>query len=323
MRGMPESIHIEPHVVGRDYTDEEIHSFVRDLESLPNGELTVSLLVGCGERAVPALREFLLTGPHRGIFQPRQRAVEALGQLGAKAVLVEYLAQKRKIADAVVRFGEEAVESTAARELARWPTDDTFAFLVDFAQSRTLPGVIDALGRFRRPDAAAVFLKALTDDVSRPFAEEALRSVAEEIRPALLRASQRSETDDDEKPRDKLKRRSVLRILADLTLSEAEWKQLQPLLHDGDTEIAILAAEIGVDSAPMEERRGAARFLLRALDRAHWFLQIRIQDCLGRNYAVVRDLIEEEIAMRRASRPGEPKADHVIRILEKLQSSRI
>jgi hypothetical protein len=320
---MRESIHSELSFEGGEYTDEEIRSFVRDLESLPSGELTVSLLVGCGERAVPALREFLLSGPPRGVFQPRQRAIEGLAQLGAKEVLVEYLAQKREITDAVVRFGEEAVESTAARELARWPTDETFVFLLGFAQSRTLPGVIDALGKFRRREAAAVFLKALTDDVSRPFAEEGLRLIAEEIRRVLLAAAQRNETDDDEKPRDKQRRRSVLRILADLTLSQTEWKELHTLLHDDDAEIAILAAEIGVGSASTEERRKAARFLMRALDRAHWFLQIRIQDCLRRNYAAVRDLIEEEISIRRASRSGERTADHVVRILEKLQSSKM
>ena len=120
--GMRETAHSDLHVGCRDYTDEEIRSFVRDLESLPSGELTVSLLVGCGERAVPALREFLLYGEPRGVFQPRQRAVEALGELGAKDVLIEYLSEKREISNAVVRFGEEAVASTAARELARWPT---------------------------------------------------------------------------------------------------------------------------------------------------------------------------------------------------------
>jgi hypothetical protein len=312
----------ELRIASRDYTDEEMRSFVRDLEALRSADLTVSLLVGCGERAIPALREFLLDGPPRVVFQPRQRAVEALAELGAKNVLIEYLSQKREIDNAVVRFGEEAVESTAARELARWPTEETFEFLLGFAQSRTLPGVIDALGKFRRREAAAVLLKALTDDVSRPFAEEGLRSVANEIRPVLLAAAQRNET-DEERPRNKQRRRRVLRILADLTLREAEWKELQPLLHDGDAEIAILAAEIGVDSAPTAERREAARFLIGALQRAYWFLQIRIQDCLGRNYALVRDLIEEEIVRRCNPRRGELTCDHVVRILEKLQSSKM
>ncbi len=35
------------HAAGGDHADEEIRSFVRDLESLPDGDLAVSLLVGC------------------------------------------------------------------------------------------------------------------------------------------------------------------------------------------------------------------------------------------------------------------------------------
>jgi len=318
---MPESIPIEPRVAGRDYTDEEIRSFVRDLESLPSGDLTVSLLVGCGERAVPVLREFLLHGEPRGVFQPRQRAVEALGELGAKDVLIEYLSEKREISNAVVRFGEEAVESTAARELARWPTEETFQLLLHFAQARTLPGAIDALAKFQRAEAAPVFLSALTDDVSRPFAEEALRMVAEKVRPALIQATQRGDDEEVEKPRDRQKRRSVVRILADMTVTKAEWTELKSLLQVGDQEIAILAGEIGVDSAPEGERQQVARFLIPSLESAHWYLQIRIQECLKRNYVALRDLIDFEVKIRRRAPKEEQIRDHVLRILEKLQST--
>ncbi|MGB7729188.1 MAG: hypothetical protein WBL50_14235 [Candidatus Acidiferrum sp.] len=60
--------------------------------------------------------------------------MEALAELGAKDVLMESLAQKRAIAVAVVRFGEEAVENTAARELARWRTEEVFQFLMSLAR---------------------------------------------------------------------------------------------------------------------------------------------------------------------------------------------
>jgi len=76
--------------------------------------------------------------------------VEALAQLGAKEVLLEYLSQKREIPDAVARFGEEAVENTAARALSKWRTDNVYLFLKDYAQKRMLSGVIEALGKFER-----------------------------------------------------------------------------------------------------------------------------------------------------------------------------
>jgi HEAT repeat protein len=310
------------HTAGRDYTDEEIRSFVRDLESLPGGDLTVSLLVGCGERAVPPLRELLLNGKPRGVFQPRQRAVEALAELGAKDVLMEYLKQKRAIAEAVVRFGEEAVENTAARELARWPTDEVFEFVMNLAQRRMLSGAVDALGEFGRPEAAPVFVKALGDDVSRPSAERALRAIAEKVKPVLLQAARRVTAQEDERPFERQRRRSVVRILADMVLREKDWNELKPLLQDGDPEIEIMAAEMAVNWAPPAEKQIAARFLIRSLDSAHWFLQIRIQECLGRNYGVLHELVAHETSVRRRAARGEPLADPVLRILEKLQFTR-
>jgi HEAT repeat protein len=255
------------------------------------------------------------------VFQPRQRAAEALGELGAEGVLTEYLSQKREIADAVVRFGEEAVENTAARELARWPTDEVFQFLMNLTQRRMLAGAVDALGRFERPEAAPVFVKALGDDVSRPSAEKALRTIAEKVKPALFQAAQRTAAQDDEKPSERQRRRSVVRILADVVLRDEDWKELKPLLQDGDQEIEIMAGEMAVDWAPTTERQEAARFLIRSLVSARWFLQIRIQECLRRNYAVLHELIAQEIKARRQAARGEALVDPVLRILEKLQST--
>jgi hypothetical protein len=311
----------EPYTTGRHYTDEEIRSFVSDLESLPGGDLTISLLVGCGERAVIPLREFLLTGQPRGVFQPRQRAVEALGQLGAKTVLMEYLSQKRNIADAIVRFGEEAVESSAARELARWRDEDVFHFLMNLGCHRMLPGVIDGLSEFERPEAVYVFLRALEDDVCRPRSEEALRRIAAKVKPALFQAARTLPSDRDEKPSERQRRRSVVRILSDLDLSEEEWPRVKPLLQDRDKEIAVVVAEMGVDWAPPEEKAAAAELLIRALHWAHWYLQIRIQDCLRRNYPWVRQLIRKEADLRWKATTGEPLADPVLRILEKVRST--
>lgn len=232
---------------------------------------------------------------------------------------MEYLSHKREIADAVVRFGEEAVENTAARELARWPTDEVFQFLTNLVQRRMLAGAVDALGRFDRPEAAPVFVKALGDDVSRPAAEKALRGVAEKVKPLLFQAARRIDARDDERRSDRQRRRSVVRILADMVLRDEDWKELKPLLQDGDQEIEIMAGEMAVDWAPAAERQEAARFLIRSLDSAHWFLQIRIQECLRRNYAVLRELIAHETKVRRRAARGEPLADSVLRILEKLQ----
>lgn len=318
---MERTTNAEVHASGRDYTDEEIRSFVRDLESLRGGDLTVALLVGCGERAVAPLREYLLNGTPRSIFQPRQRAVEALAELGAKDVLMEYLSQHREISDAVARFGEEAVQNSAARELTRWLTEEVFDFLMSLAQRKILPGVIEALAKFQRPEAVIVFLEVLADDVSRPAAEEALRGIAEKVKPTLLQASKPASTPESQTPQERRRRRSVVRILADMVLSADDWWELKTLLEDEDTEIRIMANEIAVDCSPTQEQQQAARYLIGALESAHWYMQIRIQDCLLRNYTAVRDLIARIVETRRRVVKGEPLADPVLRILEKLQST--
>ena len=305
---------------GREYTDEEIRSFVEDLESLPGGDLTVALLVGCGQRAVAPLRDFLLNGKPRGVFQPRQHAVEALGQLAAKEVLMEYLFRRQVIPDAVVRFGEEAVESTAARELARWHTEEVFQFLLELGKKRMLAGVVDAVGEFDRPEAIAVLLKALEDDVCRPIAEEAVRRIAARTKPQLFRTARAESKGLEEKPSELQKRRSVVRILSELEFSEAEWGELRPLLEDRDEEIAMMVAEIAVDWAPAKEKETAAQSLVDYLGRAHWFMQIRIQDCFCRNYPQVREVLEKASAQRRRRVQGNPLADPVFRMLERVQS---
>lgn len=102
----------------REFTDQEIESFVKDLESLQGGSMAAAALIGCGARAIPPLRRFLLDGRPRGIFQPRQLAAETLAELGAKDALVAYLDMPSVIKDPVVRFGEDAVRSTALENSA-------------------------------------------------------------------------------------------------------------------------------------------------------------------------------------------------------------
>jgi hypothetical protein len=307
------ALHRADATLRRDYTDEEIRSFVGDLESLQSGELTVSLLVGCGPRAIAPLREFLLHGKPRGIFQPRQRAVEALAELGARDVLLEFLSQERQIEDAVVRFGEEAVESSAARELGRWHTEEVFQFLMQLGERRRLIGVIEALGSFERPEAAGLLVGALEDDVCRPGAETALRRIAGRAKPTLFEAVQANV--EEERPAALYRRRRVLRILADLKLSPEEWETLRPLLKDRDTEITVDAAQLAMEAAPHAEKREAAELLIRSLERAPWFQQIQIHECLDRHYALVRDLIAKEIEKLQQKPRREQGNDHVLRIL--------
>ena len=178
----------------RELSEQEIESLVRDLESLQAGSLAAAALIGCGARAIPPLRRFLLQGRPRGIFQPRQLAVETLAQLGAKEVLIEYLDKPLPTKDPVVRFGEDAVRSTAARALARWPDDEVFHCLLRVGLDHLLPGVVEALGTFRRTEAMPYFLWALGDGVCRSSAEEAIRALGATAQAFSSGCGQRTES---------------------------------------------------------------------------------------------------------------------------------
>ena len=145
----------------QDLSDEEIQGLVESLNSLHEGELGVAMLVACGERAIPPLRKFLVHGKPSGVFIPRQRAVHALAELGAKHVLLEYLDFEKDIADPVAAYGEEGVRNTAARALAAWHTDDIYEGLLKVLRKRRLPGLIETLGEFERSEA-------IPDLVARP-----------------------------------------------------------------------------------------------------------------------------------------------------------
>jgi len=164
----------------RDLPDEEIEALVQSLNSLHEGELGVDMLVACGERAIEPLRRFLLHGKPSGIFVPKQRAVKALAELGAKEVLLDYLAFDEQIADPVAAHGEEAVKNTAARALGAWHTEDVYQALLRALRHRRLHGVIEALGEFPgRAEAVPELVAALEDDFCRSSAEDVLRNLGD------------------------------------------------------------------------------------------------------------------------------------------------
>ena len=274
----------------------EITKLIDCLDLLHGGDQVVDLLVACGERAVAPLRKYLMEGKPTHIYQPRQKAVNALARLGAKEVLIEYLCAPKDIPDPVFRFGEEAVENTAARALARWKTNDVFDVLLRIAYTRTLPGVIEALGSFRRPEPIPLFITALTDDITRNAAENALKSIGEIAKPALIDAvCTQNPSEDSENPSIRLRRRSAMHILAALTVTAEEWPRLKEFLHDNDPEISISAARVALDSAFPEDKCAAIETLIGKIPHAGWYVQMEIETCLVRNYSIAQRSIEKHI----------------------------
>jgi hypothetical protein len=305
----------------REFTDEQIQSLARGLESLQGGSMAAAALIGCGRRAIPALHAFLLHGRPRGIYQPRQLAVETLGKLGAKEVLLKYLSSTVPIRDAVVRMGEDAVLSTAARELGVWQTEDVFECLMQIASERILPGIVETLGSFRRVETTPYLLRALGDGVCRSYAEDALRKIGDDAKELLLdAASAKSPSTEEESPSSLQRRRWVARILSDLRLSERDWTKLKPLLEETDPDIVITSAGIGLDVAPGPDRWRAVRRMIEMLPSAGWFLRSEASVALAEHFDISREAIDDEIARRMRVDGKQQALDVVLRLLVNLRN---
>ena len=300
----------------QDHSEEYLQRLVDALNSLKEGELAVANLVACGKRAVEPLRRFLLYGKPSGIFQPRQHAVEALAELGAKDVLLEYLAFEKHISDPVDRYGEEAVENTAARFLGGWRNEEVYAVLLRLLRKKPMPGVIETIGDYRRTGTIPDFIRALGDDVAGGPAEEALRKVGEPAcRPLMDAALTPVPSDADETPSSLRRRASALRLLAERNLSAEDWGNLSALIRDRDPEIAARACWIALLVGEESSRQLAVRRLLEVLPEVDLFLQTEMESWLVRRFDYARFVLDQEIARRHPASEAARSTDKVLRFL--------
>jgi hypothetical protein len=308
----------------RDLPDEEIEALVESLNSLHEGELGVDMLVACGERAIEPLRRFLLHGKPSGIFMPKQRAVKALVELGAKEVLLDYLAFDEQIADPVVAHGEEAVKNTVARALAAWHTEDVYQALLRALRHRRLHGVIEALGEFPgRVEAVPELVAALEDDFCRGSAEDVLRNLGEAAHFAFIDAARTpNPSGANETPSSRSRRRSALRLLESVRLLVEDWRKVAALLHDSDPEIAARAGNIALNLADRRNKELAVKRMIELLPTSHWLLQAEIQGWLENHLDVALSSINEEIRRRQAASAAVQAADSVLRLLLALRHKR-
>jgi hypothetical protein len=255
---------------------------IKKLESIFESDHGVVELIAMGDRAVPELRQVLLGGKPSTVYQPRMAAFDALGQIGAKDVLLEFLRTTTQTADPAVRFAEEAVRSTAARELIRWPGKDVEAALIDIMRQKPLPGACDAVGQLRLNSAAPYLVEALADDVNRPRAMNALRQMLPAARPLLIAAALLWLTRDRSEENPALHRTALAaaRLLSESDVSADEATKLGPLMHSEDPEMAACVAQILLKHQP-RDTGVVAHILIGALPRAPWFVRDEIRDLLA------------------------------------------
>jgi HEAT repeat protein len=304
--------------------DESIDNLIRELDSLNTGKKAAERLVKYGPAAVEPLRRFLLEGVARKIFHPRLWAVEALARLRANDVLREFLSQAREIPDPEDRFGEEAVESAAARFLSEWPDEDTYQFLLKLSERKMLIGLIESLAVFGRPEPIPCFERALEDDFYRPAAEEAFVKLGPMVCGALAGSAVSPHPSIlMETPSSLQRRRSAVRLLGRIGMDAEYWPILRDLLEDPDAELFIGTSKLGVKIGSKDDRVTIARRILGLLSSVPWNLREEVEEALVLLGGDAAACIDEEIA-RRMRLPEEVRAgDFGLRLLMKVRRKRI
>ncbi len=278
---------------------EEVSRLIRELDSLNTGKQAATSLVGYGPLSVEPLRKFLLEGKPRKIFQPRFWAVEALARLGAKEVLMEYLFRDKHIADPEDRFGEEAVESAAARFLASWPDEDVHRALLKLSERRMLVGLIEALAGFKCPEAIPFFERALEDDFYRPAAEDALQKLGVMSCNTLVQSAVTPVPSPSTETSSSLeRRRSAVRLLNKVGMPAKHWQILRRLIYEPDKELVVGASKLGMGVASNDDRVIIIHRLVELVSSVPWYLQEDVADMLVALEKESAEEIENEIARR-------------------------
>ena len=283
----------------QNLADKQLRKLVASLNSLHEGGLAIPLLMICGERAIRPLKDILLYGELGDLYIPRPHVVWALAELGARDVLLEYLALEKEISDPVLRHAEDIVKNTAARALAAWCGEDVSSALLKKLSVRRLPGAIDTLGNFRRPELLPHYILALEDNSCRQSAEEAIAKLGGQAHVASIEAVRTPHPSAPaETPSSVCRRRSALRLLSQLRLSRPDWHELALALHDRDPEISVRAGFVALLAAEPEDKHCAVRRLLEVLPEANDLLQREIESSLLMHFASDQDAIAEEIGRR-------------------------
>jgi hypothetical protein len=302
--------------------DPEVCRLVACLQSLVDGESAIAELAACGPRAIPPLREFLLSGRIASVPQPRMWAVEALALLGARDVLIEYLQAPSRAVDAELQFAEDAVRNTAGRRLSAWRDNQTFEILLDLSRKRNLPGVIETVAGFERTEAIPCLDRALDDDLCRTAAEDGLRRLGPAARNALLlSAATPLPNAEEETPSSLCRRRSVLGLLAEIGVERQNWAELRPLLAERDPELLVRLAQIASSVADPDDRARAAVGLVGALARLPWFVWKEAEAALVALAPESVPAMDAELSRRSSSPPLVRAGDEVLRMLLRVKTT--
>ncbi len=262
--------------------ERRIYEAIAKLRNLREGDHAVVELISCGHAAIKPLRDYVFTRDPSGMYQPRCQAITALAALGAKEALTEILTNLRTYDDPVEQTGEDAVASAAARALTAWKSEEMFSLLLRTAENKLLPGVIEALGDYRREEAMPVFSVALAEDFCRHAAENAFIKLGARACPALLKLATRQDIGENESETSHRQRRSALNLFAELYRDDELPRELWRLTDDNDPWIAFTACSLCMPKCSVAERRQIVDRLIALFSNNDWRLRSEIKSLFDR-----------------------------------------
>lgn len=290
--------------------EDRINNAIDRLKGLREGQIAILDLVACGQAAVEPLSKFFFAYNPSGIFQPRCEAVQALAALGARDVLVEFLSSPRDVIDPVEQAGENAVTNAVARALIKWPDDQVFSLLLEISKNKLLDGIVEALAEYGREEAIPIFAAALGEDFCRPAAEKGFCKIGVSSCPYLLQlAEHRIISADFEYDSSRRRRRSALKLFAEMHHSEDLPETIRSLVTDNDPQVALLACSISLPRLSTAERKKVAVRLIDLLNSNNWMLRSEVEDVLIQYYSECSSIIENSLIQA-----GEPVASSLRRV---------
>lgn len=279
-------------------SEEAIERLIDALDSLVDGEGAMDQLINIGPRAAPFLERFLVESPPRSLSLPRCRAVRALGALYSYSSLIKYLRKYVRPCDSVVLFAEDAVRSTAGRELMQYENPATFQVLLDAVRQRATSGLIEALAQYRWPESVALLFELLEDDLCREDAKAGLRLVpvaAKAYAILLLRGCTQLAIDGPTAAR---RRRAALQLLVEFGITATEWLDLRRFLWDDDRDCVVATAALGLSCAREAERPVIAAALIEAAEHMNWAQETEAAELLDKWPQAARAAAREICAQR-------------------------
>lgn len=142
-----------------------------------------------------------------------------------------------------------------------------------------------------------VFAAALGEDFCRTAAENAFRKLGVSACPYLLQlANYRIPSTDDESEFSRRRRRSALKLLAELHRSGDVPEILRVLMVDEDLQVALLACSICLPRVSSAEQEKVVARLIDLLDSDVWMFRAEVEDLLIQHYENCRYLIERSLA---------------------------